>query len=99
VSTHTIEQVRRAVLDGADYIGIGPVFPSRTKEFDEFPGLALVSAATAETSLPAFALGGIGPDTVARVTAAGARRVAVGAAVTTADDPARAARLLRSQLE
>ncbi len=38
VSTHSIEQARQAVLDGADYIGVGPVFSSRTKEFDEFAG-------------------------------------------------------------
>lgn len=98
VSTHTIEQVRRAVLDGADYIGIGPVFPSKTKPFDEFPGLEFVRRATAETSLPAFALGGIGPENVSEVAAAGARRVAVAAAVAAADDPERAARSLRAEL-
>jgi thiamine-phosphate pyrophosphorylase len=98
VSTHTIEQVRAAVLDGADYIGVGPVFPSRTKSFDTFPGVEFVRAAIAETSLPAFALGGITPENVEQVVAAGARRVAVGASVTTADDPERVARLLRSHL-
>ena len=98
VSTHTLEQVQRAVLDGADYIGIGPVFPSRTKEFAEFPGLEFVRAATAETSLPAFALGGIGPGNVAQVVAAGARRVAVSTAVAASDDPQRAARSLREAL-
>jgi thiamine-phosphate pyrophosphorylase len=98
VSTHTLEQVRRAVLDGADYIGIGPVFPSRTKEFAEFPGLEFVRAASAETSLPAFALGGIGPENVARVVATGARRVAVSTAVVASDEPQRAARRLREAL-
>lgn len=98
VSTHTVEQVRRAVLDGADYVGVGPVFPSTTKRFDSFPGLEFVRAAAAETSLPAFALGGIGPENVGAVAAAGARRVAVGAAVAAADDPERAARLLRAAL-
>jgi thiamine-phosphate pyrophosphorylase len=98
VSTHTLDQVRRAVLDGADYLGVGPVFPSRTKPFDHFPGLDFVREAAAETSLPAFALGGIAPDNVGRVAAAGARRVAVGAAVAAADDPEAAARLLREGL-
>lgn len=99
VSTHTVEQVRGAVLDGADYIGIGPVFPSKTKAFDDFPGLQFVQAATAETSLPAFALGGIGPDNLGQVVAAGARRVAVSSAVAAADEPEHAARLLRAGLE
>jgi thiamine-phosphate pyrophosphorylase len=98
VSTHTLEQVRVAVLDGADYIGIGPTFPSKTKAFDDFPGLAFVQAACAETALPAFALGGISAQNAAQVVAAGARRVAVSAAVCGAADPEQAARLLRAAL-
>lgn len=99
VSTHSLDQVRRAVLDGADYIGVGPTFPSRTKEFEEFPGLAFVRAVAAETSLPAFALGGIDPMNVGQVVAAGGRRVAVGAAVAAAEDPEAVARVLRSALD
>ena len=99
VSTHSIEQLRQAVLDGTDYLGIGPTFPSSTKHFDHFPGLEFVAAATAETSLPAFALGGIGPSTIESVTAAGARRVAVSAAITEAEDPEAMARCLRRSLE
>ena len=99
VSTHTLEQVRRAVLDGVDYIGIGPTFPSSTKVFDAFPGLDFVQAATAETSLPAFALGGIGLANVAQVAAAGAKRVAVSSAVATAHDPQQVARLLTAALD
>lgn len=98
VSTHTLDQVRAAVLDGADYIGIGPTFPSKTKAFDAFPGLAFVREACAETALPAFALGGISHDNVAQVVATGARRVAVSAAVCGAADPEQAARLLRAAL-
>lgn len=98
VSTHSVEQLRRAVLDGADYVGVGPTFPSRTKAFDHFPGLDLVRTASAETALPAFALGGIGAANVAEVVAAGARRVAVSSAIATADDPERAARLLKAVL-
>ena len=55
-----IEQARQAVLDGADYIGVGPVFPTRTKQFAQFAGLAFVSQVAAEISLPAYAIGGIG---------------------------------------
>lgn len=99
VSTHTIEQVRRAVLDGADYLGVGPTFPSRTKEFAAFPGLDFVRAVAAETARPAFALGGIDARTIAQVVAAGGRRVAVGAAVAQADDPEAVARVLRAALD
>ncbi len=98
VSTHDLAQVRRAVLDGADYLGVGPVFPSETKAFDRFPGLDFVREAVAETSLPAFALGGISLANVAAVTAAGATRVAVSSAVATAADPRALAQALRSRL-
>jgi thiamine-phosphate pyrophosphorylase len=99
VSTHSPEQVRRAVLDGADYMGVGPTFPSQTKSFDHFPGLDLVRFAAAETSLPTFALGGIGLANVRQVVEAGATRVAVSAAVARADDPEAVARQLRSALD
>jgi thiamine-phosphate pyrophosphorylase len=87
VSTHSIDQMRRAVLGGADYLGVGPVFPSRTKEFAEFPGLEFVRQAAAETSLPTIALGGITLDNLPEVLAAGVRRVAVSSAIAAADEP------------
>jgi len=99
VSTHRLEQVRRAVLDGADYLGVGPVFPSKTKTFNDFPGLEFIRAAASQTTLPQFVLGGIGPGNVAAVVDAGARRIAVSSAVAQSDDPERSARELRQALE
>jgi thiamine-phosphate pyrophosphorylase len=97
VSTHNLDQVREAVRDGASYIGVGPTFPSGTKDFAELAGLEFVRLATAETSLPAFVIGGINLDTIAAAVAAGARRVAVGQTVCAAEDPrAEAAQLLRA---
>jgi thiamine-phosphate pyrophosphorylase len=98
VSTHDLEQVRRAVLEGASYIGVGPTFPSQTKNFDALAGLEFVKAACAETSLPAFAIGGIHIENVAQVVAAGARRIAVSNAVCAAEDPRAAAAKLRQHL-
>jgi thiamine-phosphate pyrophosphorylase len=98
VSTHTPEQVRRAVLDGASYIGVGPTFPSATKEFDQLAGLELVHQAAAMTTLPAFVIGGVNGDNIAQAVAAGAKRVAVSAAVCQADDPAPIAARLRAAL-
>lgn len=98
VSTHTPEQVRRAVLDGADYLGVGPTFPSQTKSFDHYPGLDFVRFAAAETSLPTFALGGINLANARQVLEAGAKRVAVSAAIAQADNPAAVARQFRSAL-
>lgn len=99
VSTHTPDQVRRAVFDGADYIGVGPTFPSTTKPFDHFPGLKFVGEVAAVTSLPAFVLGGVGPTNVHEVRAAGGSRVAVGAALVCDDDPQMIARQLRAALD
>jgi thiamine-phosphate pyrophosphorylase len=98
VSTHDLGQVRRAVLEGASYLGIGPTFPSRTKSFDAFPGLDFIRAAVAETSLPAFALGGIRPDNVAQLVAAGCRRIAVSEVICAAQDPRGVARALKHAL-
>ncbi len=90
VSTHSLEQARAAVLDGADYIGVGPTFPSTTKEFSEFPGLELLHKVSREIRLPAFAIGGVTLERLPQVRAAGFVRVAVSAAIHQADDPAAA---------
>jgi thiamine-phosphate pyrophosphorylase len=99
VSTHSIEQARQAVLDGADYLGVGPTFPSGTKSFAAFPGLEFVRQIAAEIRLPAFAIGGITASNVGEVVQAGLRRVAVSGAIVQAADPAAAAIALRQQLE
>jgi len=99
VSTHSSDQVRQAVLDGADYLGIGPVFPSKTKAFEHYPGLEFIRAAAELTSLPLFALGGITLATAPDVVRAGVWRIAVSAAIAQAEDPEQAARELRAAVE
>lgn len=98
VSTHAIEEARAAVLDGADYLGVGPTFPSGTKSFDRFPGLEYVRTVSAEIRLPAFVIGGVTVENLPQVLAAGGRRVAVSGAVAAAEDPAAAARQLLALL-
>ena len=98
VSTHNIDQARQAVVDGANYLGCGPTFPSATKEFAEFPGLEFLRQVSREIRLPAFAIGGIGPANVEQVGAAGFSRVAVSHSVVNAADPAQAIRQLKSML-
>jgi thiamine-phosphate pyrophosphorylase len=92
VSTHALEQARAAMREGADYIGVGPTFPSETKQFDSFTGLELLRAVSAQIELPAFAIGGITLDNLSQVLAAGVERVAVSGAIAAAADPAAAAR-------
>jgi thiamine-phosphate pyrophosphorylase len=92
VSTHSIEQARTAVMDGANYIGVGPTFPSATKEFAQFTGTELLREVQREIRLPAFAIGGITPENLDQVLASGIARVAVSRAILEANDPAAAAR-------
>ena len=98
VSTHSIEQARQAVLDGADYIGVGPVFSTSTKSFDQLAGLEFVRQVAAEIRLPWFAIGGISLDNLAAVKSAGATQVAVSSAVCSSPNPGRAAAELLNEL-
>lgn len=98
VSTHSLQQARQAVSDGANYIGVGPTFPSNTKAFERFPGLQLLKQVSAEIGLPAFAIGGIGLPQVSDVLEAGMRRIAVGAAIWGAPDAAASVARFQNQL-
>ncbi len=98
VSTHSLPQARQAVLDGANYIGIGPTFPSNTKSFEKFTGVDLLQQIAAEIRLPAFAIGGITRDNLPQVIAAGIRRVAVSGAIINAKDVAAEAVAMRQSL-
>jgi thiamine-phosphate pyrophosphorylase len=95
LSTHAHEEIDRAE---ADYIGVGPVFATPTKEGRAPVGLDLVRYAAERARLPWFAIGGIDGTNVADVVAAGARRIAVVRALVEAPDPERAARELVAAL-
>jgi len=99
VSTHSLEQAREAVLDGANYIGVGPTFPSGTKQFSQFMGTELLRLVQAEIRLPAFAIGGITWNNLPQVIATGFTRIAVSGAITAADDPAAATQELMAALK
>jgi thiamine-phosphate pyrophosphorylase len=101
VSTHERSQLDAAVVAGAGYLGVGPVFPSVTKDFaePELAGLAYIRAVAESTKLPWFAIGGIDETNVDRVLEAGATRIAVSAAVVKAERPRAAAAALRAALD
>jgi len=98
VSTHSLDQARAAVLDGADYLGVGPTFPSGPKTFERFPGPELLRSVAAEISLPSFAIGGINAGNLPQVLATGIERVAVSSAIVDADDPSAVAADLKRML-
>ena len=97
-STHGLEQLRAAVAEGSDYVGVGPVHATPTKPGREPVGLAYVRAAAAEAPIPFFAIGGIDAGTLVAVRQAGAERVAVVRAITAAADPAAATAALLTAL-
>lgn len=100
LSTHTVEQALAAQASGADYINIGPVFATQTKDTPVVPvGLDMVQAVTAASRLPVTTMGGIKHANAASVIAAGAERVAVVTAITEAADIAQAARDLIAVVE
>lgn len=98
VSTHSIEQARQAVLDGADYLGVGPTFPGKTKSFEAYAGLDFIRLVANEIALPWFAIGGIDQFNVNSVLQAGARRIAVSGSICSTTDPGKATAELNSHL-
>lgn len=99
-SAATVEEARRCVEEGADYVGFGPVYPTGSKA-DAAParGLALLREVVAAVPAPVVAIGGIGVGNAAEVVRAGAHGVAVISAVCCQEDPAEATRRLVEALE
>ena len=91
ISTHSREQAVLAEQSGADYIGFGPVFPTRTKDAGEVQGLEMLVSIRLSVRIPLIAIGGINHGNCGDVMRAGADGVAVISAVLAAEDPAKAA--------
>jgi thiamine-phosphate pyrophosphorylase len=99
VTTHDLAQANRAAAEGADYVGIGPVFPTETKEVRvRVIGPEAAGRVAGAIWIPAFAIGGIGPGNARRVRAAGCDRAAVCAAILGSGDPEAAARAILAAL-
>ena len=98
VSTHNLDQAKAAVLDGADYIGVGPIFKSPTKPREILPGPNFARQIAHEIKIPAVAIAGITERNVDEVIACGIKAVAVTAAVIGADDAKGAAKRLKAKL-
>jgi thiamine-phosphate pyrophosphorylase len=89
ISTHNIEQFKAAADTDADYLAVGPVFETRSKEkADPVVGLELIREARKLTSKPIVAIGGITLERATEVIAAGADSVAVISDILAAKNPA-----------
>ncbi len=98
VSTHNMQQLQSAVLEGADYLGVGPVFASQTKSFEILAGLDFVREASKHTSVPWFGIGGITVENVPQFREAGGQRIAVSSAICQSANVREATRQLREAL-
>lgn len=87
VSTHKIEEARKAAADGADYIGMGPVYATPTKEGRVPVGLDYIRQVMKEIDIPAYAIGGISLDNIDEVKNTGATRFAVVREIMRAGNP------------
>ena len=98
LSSASPEQARRAVSAGAEYLGVGPVYPTGTKPTARPVTLEYVRWAAANIRIPWFAIGGITLDNLDDVLGAGAQRVCVVSAILCADDLTAAWRKFKERL-
>ena len=97
-TAHSLAEAHAAVVDGADYLGMGPCFPSPTKSFASFAPAEFLASVVREIALPAFAIGGVTLERLDDLLALGVRRVAVASAITEEADPAAAAAAFNERL-
>jgi thiamine-phosphate pyrophosphorylase len=99
VSTHSVEQALKAVEEGADYINVGPIFATQTKELSGPPvGVELFLQVRKLVDIPITVMGGINLSNVDQLVQAGAERIAVVSAVVGAEDIAGAVREFRGKI-
>jgi thiamine-phosphate pyrophosphorylase len=96
-STTNPEEMAKAIAEGADYIGVGPVYATPTK-VKASAGLDYVTYAAQQATVPWFAIGGIDENNLSAVVQAGAKQVAVVRAIMGASDPQRAVQQLKAVL-
>jgi thiamine-phosphate pyrophosphorylase len=99
LSTHSGSDLEAAAGEDVSYISAGPVEATPTKPGREGTGVAYVSLASARSSVPVFVTGGVTPERIPALTAAGVRHFVVVRFLTQAADPRRAARSLREAID
>jgi thiamine-phosphate pyrophosphorylase len=98
-STHSLQEALQAQKDGADYVNIGPIFPTKTKEGVEHTlGPNAISAIASNIHIPFTVMGGINALNIDQVLVGGARRVAMVTAITQAPDIAGTVRSLGERI-
>jgi thiamine-phosphate pyrophosphorylase len=99
VSTHSLDQALTAQAAGADYINVGPIYPTGTKEVAvKVMGPEAVTTIGSKVDIPFTVMGGIKESNMDELLKRGARRLAIVTAVTEADDIAGAVRKMRERI-
>ena len=99
VSVHTVEEALEAVQNGADYLGLGAVFPTSTKtDVEQMPNKTLRAICDA-VDVPVVAIGGINRDNIGKLSGSGVDGVALVSAIFSADDIEAVCRELRQMSE
>ncbi|RAU58896.1 MULTISPECIES: thiamine phosphate synthase [Bacillus] len=98
VSTHNLDEVKQAMKDGADYVGMGPVYPTETKkDTRSVQGVSLITEVRRHgLQIPIVGIGGITYDNAAPVIQAGADGISIISAISESADPKKAAEELKS---
>lgn len=99
VSTHNVTQAIAAEREGADYIGVGPVYPTDTKPGRAAVSTSYVAEAAKQVSIPFVAIGGITLANVDAVLEAGATRICAVSAIVGSEDPAEVCRAFLKRIE
>lgn len=99
VSAETLAEARQAERDGADYLGVGAVFPTGSKPDAGLTGMGGLREIMRSVNVPVVAIGGITADNAAEVLACGVSGIAVVSAVMSAADPRAAAARLRTLVD
>ena len=98
-STNTLEQALTAEADGADYIGVGSIYPTSSKETAVIVAPERLRQVRRAVSLPIVAIGGINEDNAAEVISAGADAIAVISAILKTESPEKSARQIVARIE
>ena len=98
VSTHTIVQARKAQLEGADYISVGPLFPTITKDYEPPVGLDYLKEVKRNITIPFVAIGAINHENLNEILLAGGLRVAICSAIICSNDILQTTRSFKAQI-
>ena len=96
VSAHTVEEAVRAEKDGADYLGVGAVFPTATKKDAESVSYETLKEICESVSIPVVAIGGISEENIVKLSGSGIGGIAVVSAIMNADNPKKKSYILRN---